>query len=77
MKKFGFATVVVSGLAAAILGLAGPAQAVPAAGAPTALASATAIAPTGIDHHAWLDDIQPKVNVPNVDTSVRANPSAR
>jgi hypothetical protein len=27
MKKFGFATVVVSGLAAAVLGLAGPAQA--------------------------------------------------
>jgi hypothetical protein len=74
MKKFGFATVVASGLAAAILGLAGPAQAVPAAGAPIVLASATAVAPTGIDHHAWLDDIQPKVNVPKVDTSVRANP---
>jgi hypothetical protein len=27
MKKFGFATVVASGLAAAVLGLAGPAQA--------------------------------------------------
>ncbi|MGV9798964.1 hypothetical protein ACWDTP_13015 [Mycobacterium sp. NPDC003449] len=27
MKKFGFATVIASGLAAAVLGLAGPAQA--------------------------------------------------
>jgi hypothetical protein len=27
MKKFGFATIVASGLAAAVLGLAGPAQA--------------------------------------------------
>jgi hypothetical protein len=58
MKKFGFATIAASGLAAAILGFAGPAQA------------ATEI-PTGIDHHQWVQDIQPKVNVPMVDTSVR------
>jgi hypothetical protein len=30
MKKFGFATIVASGLAAAVLGLAGPAHAAPA-----------------------------------------------
>jgi ABC-type glycerol-3-phosphate transport system substrate-binding protein len=71
MKKFGFATVAVSGLAAAILGLAGPAQAADAADAPASLASTIVIAPTGVDHLDWLDDIQPKVNVPQVDTSVR------
>ena len=76
MKNFGFATVIAGALVAAILGLAAPAQAATLAGAPIAVASATNI-PTGIDHHAWLDDIQPRVNVPKVDTSVRANPSAR
>jgi hypothetical protein len=60
MKKFGFATIVASGLAAAILGFAGPAQ-----------AATTVQIPTGIDHHQWVQDIQPKVNVPMVDTSVR------
>jgi hypothetical protein len=67
MKKFGFATIAASGLAAAILGLAAPAQAVPGATAPIVSASV----PTGVDHLDWLDDIQPKVNVPQVDTSVR------
>ncbi len=65
MKKFGFATVVASGLAAAILGLAAPAQ----ADALPVLASAPV--PAGIDHRVWLDDIRPHVNVPQVDTSVR------
>ena len=76
MKKFGFATVVASGLAAAILGLAAPAQAVSGAGAPPVLASATHI-PSGIDHRVWLDEIGPHVNVPTVDTNARANPSAQ
>jgi hypothetical protein len=57
MKKFGFATVVASGLAAAVLGLAAPASAVEFS--------------TGIDHHQWIHDIQPDVHVPQVDTSVR------
>jgi hypothetical protein len=70
MKKTGFATVIASGLAAAILGLAGPAQAAVAADAPTVLPSAAEIS-TGIDHHVWLDQIGPQVNVPKVDTSVR------
>jgi hypothetical protein len=69
MKKFGFATVVASGLVAAILGLAAPAQAVAAADAPTVLASATDI-PTDLGHHAWIDQIGPVVSVPHVDTSV-------
>ncbi len=46
MTKFGFATVVVGGLAAAILGLAAPAQAVTAAEPPTVSASAIDVAPT-------------------------------
>jgi hypothetical protein len=70
MKKIGFATVVTSGLAAAILGLADPAQAVAAPHAPTVLPAATDIA-TGIDHHVWLDHIGPRVIVPQVDTKVR------
>jgi hypothetical protein len=70
MKKFGLATVVAGGLAAAVLGFAAPAQAGPAAAAQPIVASA----PTGVDHLDWLDDIQPKVNVPKVDTSVRSNP---
>ena len=76
MKKIGFATVAATGLVAAILGLAAPAQAVSAGDAPTVLATASHI-PTGIDRHLWLDQIGPQVNVPQVDTTVRANPSAR
>ncbi len=64
MKKFGFAAVVASGLTAAILGLAAPAQAAPAVNAPTVVASAINI-PTDVGHHAWVIDIQPKVKVPH------------
>ena len=52
MKKFGFATIIASGLAAAVLGLAGPAQA-------------------DIGHHDWVNNIQPQVTVPQVNTSVQ------
>lgn len=52
------------GLAAAILGLAPAAHAVQAGDA----APETKI---GIDHLDWLDDIRPKVMVPNVDTDVQ------
>ena len=65
MKKFGFAAVAATGLAAAVVGLAAPAQA-----NTTALPPVTTIA-TGVDHLGWIDDIQPKVNVPQVDNSVR------
>ena len=65
MKKFGFAAVAATGLAAAVVGLAAPAQA-----NTTALPPVITIA-TGVDHLGWIDDIQPKVNVPQVDNSVR------
>jgi hypothetical protein len=65
MKKFGFAAIAASGLAAAVLGLAGPAQASTTAPAPVSTIA------TGVDHLGWINDIQPKVNVPKVDTSVR------
>ena len=58
MNKFGFAAVVASGLTAAILGLAAPAQAAPAVNTPI-------IVPTDFGHHAWVVDIQPHANVPH------------
>jgi hypothetical protein len=70
MKKFGFATVVASGLAAAFFGFAAPAQASTVVSAPTIAAAYS----SGVDHLDWLNDIQPKVNVPKVDTSPRSNP---
>jgi hypothetical protein len=70
MKKIGLATLVTGGLAAAILGFAAPAQG--ASVADTHPVSCSTPGPiTGIDHLHWLDDIRPKVNVPNVDTDVR------
>jgi hypothetical protein len=69
MKKFGFAVIAASALGTGLLGLAGPAQAaVPVAAAPEV--SATVVS-TGVDHLGWLDQIQPKVNVPSVDNTVR------
>jgi ABC-type glycerol-3-phosphate transport system substrate-binding protein len=67
MKKFGFAAVVASGLAAAVLGFAAPAQ----AGADVTVPVTPMGYSSGVDHLDWLNDIQPKVNVPHVDTSVR------
>jgi S1-C subfamily serine protease len=62
MKKFGFATVIASGLVAGVLGFAAPAaQAAPLV---------PSIIPTGVDHHTWLDQIGPNVAVPQVDTTV-------
>ena len=51
MKKFGFASVIATGFAAALLGLAAPASA-------------------GIDHHAWLDDIQQQAVVGSATSTV-------
>jgi hypothetical protein len=57
MKKLGFATIIASGLAAGVLGIAAPAaQADVAPAAPSLIT-------TGIDHQTWLD-------VMKVDTSV-------
>ena len=64
MKSTEFAAVATAGLATALLGLASPAQA-----STIAQALQTTIA-TGVDHLDWLNDIQPKVNVPQVDNSV-------
>ena len=64
MNKFGFAAVVASGLTAAILGLAVPAQAATTVNAPTVVPSAINI-PTDFGHHARVIDIQPKVKVPH------------
>jgi hypothetical protein len=63
MKKFGFATIIASGLIAGVVGLAAPAQADVAPVSPSLIT-------TGIDHHTWLDQIGPSVHVPHVDTSV-------
>jgi hypothetical protein len=64
VKKFGFATIIASGLVAGALGLT----------APAALAAVLPVSSTTIsadvDHHAWLDQIAPHVNVPQVDTTV-------
>ena len=57
MKNFGFAAIAATGLTAAILGFAGPAQ-------------AAIDAPETVVHHGWVYDIQPDVNVPHVDTGV-------
>ena len=64
MNKFGFAAVVASGLTAAILGLAAPAQAATAVNTPISVASAINI-PIDFGHHARVVDIQPQVNVPH------------
>jgi hypothetical protein len=64
MKKLGFTTIVASGLIAGVLGFAAPAaQAAVGPVSPTTVSA-------GIDHHTWLDQIGPSVNVPRVDTSV-------
>jgi hypothetical protein len=64
MKKFGFATIVASGLVAGALGFAAPA--IQAVASPV---SSTTISADS-EHHVWLDQIRPNVNVPQVDTSV-------
>ena len=69
MKKFGFATIAASGLAAAILGLAAPAQATTIADVPTGVVASNVIS-TDIGHHNWVNDIQQPAYVPRVDTSV-------
>ncbi|MCW2560486.1 MAG: hypothetical protein JWP55_4450, partial [Mycobacterium sp.] len=53
MKKFGFTTIVASGLIAGVLGFAAPAaQAAVGPVSPTTISA-------GIDHHTWLDQIGP------------------
>ena len=61
MKNFGFATIAATGFAAALVGLAAPAQATVVA-VPAGLTSVNVAA--GIDHLQWLDDIQQQVKTP-------------
>jgi hypothetical protein len=58
MKKFGFATIAATAFTAALVGLAAPAQAT------TVAEPVSPSFSTGIDHHAWLDDIQQQVKTP-------------
>ena len=67
MNKFGIAAIAASAVAAMLLGL-GLGGAIKAS--TTALAPVPTIA-TGIEHHHSIEDFQPTVTVPNVDTSVR------
>ena len=64
-KELGIAAIAASGLAAILLSLGGPVQASTTALAPTATIA------TGIEHHHFIEDFQPTVNVPKVDTTVR------
>jgi hypothetical protein len=76
MTKFGFATIAATGFAAAIVGLAAPAQAVASAETPSTTLASLSV-PAGIDHLDWLNDIQPRANVPHVDTTVRHSGTGR
>jgi phosphoribosylcarboxyaminoimidazole (NCAIR) mutase len=58
VKNFGFATIIATAFAAALVGLAGPAAAAPVANPAQVGYSA------GIDHHQWINDIQQQVNRP-------------
>lgn len=60
MKKFEFASIAASALAAALVGLAAPAAAAPVANPAQVGYSA------GLDHHQWVNDIQQQVNRPPV-----------
>lgn len=64
MKKFAYATVIASGLIAGVLGVTAPAAQA------EVVADSVSTLTNGVDHHVWLDQIGPKVNVPHVDTSV-------
>jgi hypothetical protein len=64
MKKFAFATVIASGLIAGVLGVTAPAAQA------EVVADSVSTLTNGVDHHVWLDQIGPKVNVPRVDNSV-------
>ena len=58
MKKFGFAAVAAPAFAAALVGLAAPAEAT------TVAPPASVTFSTGIDHHQWVNDIQQQVKTP-------------
>jgi hypothetical protein len=69
MKKFGFASIVASGLTAGIFGVASPIQAM--ANAESMPVAELPGYSTGVDHNQWINTIHPGVTVPHVDTSVQ------
>jgi hypothetical protein len=66
MKKFGFATIVVSGIVGAFLGLGAPAQAVASPAGASGVSSAVSFS-TDNTHRYWLDNYGPNapVHVPD------------
>lgn len=67
MKKFGLATITASGVIAVLVGMgAGIAQAAAGPGGSTTVSA-------DIDHHQWIAAAQPAVDVPRIDTTLRAN----
>lgn len=70
MKKFGLATIVSSGMAAVILGVA-PAASATTPAEPVDHLLSSANYPAGVDHRTWLDQIGPHVVAPQVNSSVQ------
>jgi hypothetical protein len=69
MKRFGFATLIGSGLVGAVVGLAAPAQAGTIDQLPAGVTSSTVIA-TDLSDWYWINQIQPRAHVPHVSTQV-------
>jgi hypothetical protein len=69
MKKFGLATLIAGGFTAAVVGLAGPADAATIDQAPAGVISSTNIR-TDLDDWYWIYQIQPRVYVPHVSNEV-------
>ena len=71
MNRMGFVTLVTSGLATAILGMAAPAHAIAPRDDSHYVFGLLSEPKGDVDHLSWLDDISPKVNVPEVDTTAQ------
>jgi hypothetical protein len=71
MRRIAFATLVTSGLATAILGMAAPAYAIAPRDDSHNDFELLSEPKRDVDHLSWLDDISPKVNVPKVDTTAQ------
>ena len=69
--KIAHATFVTSGLAAVILGMAAPAQAIAPDGDSHCAFDLLSEPKGDVDHLSWLDVISPKVTVPEVDTTAQ------
>jgi hypothetical protein len=71
MRRTGFATLVASGLATAILGMAAPAHAIAPRDDLHHVFDSLSEPKGDVDHLSWLEDVSPKVNVPTVDTTAQ------